>query len=89
MSVYANTKKVFMLVYDLSEFQDWQLKRIPLMCDTRWYRNVEEGTLEIDVYERNINSRVKAIYSHWNITPMAIVRMEKKNPVLYPIPKVN
>ena len=88
MAIYANTKKVFTLVYDLNEFQDWQVKRLPMMCDTRWYRDFEEGTVEIDVYERNVNSIVKAIYSHWNITPMAVVRWEKKKPILYPIPEV-
>lgn len=88
MAYYANTKKVFTLVYDLNEFQDWQVKRLPLMCDTRWYRDFEEGVVEIDVYERNVESRVRAIHSHWNITPMAVVRWEKKKPILYPIPEV-
>lgn len=81
-----NSKKIFTVVYDLSQFEAWQVERIPMLCDRQWWRDLEEGYLFLEVYEKCVTSTVNGVRKNWGISPMCVVRFVKGNAVLHPIP---
>lgn len=81
-----NSRKIFTVIYCLSEFEDWQIKRIPMLCDRGWWRDPEEGLLYLEVYEKGVTSTVNGVRKNWGVSPMCVVRFEKKNAIHYPIP---
>jgi hypothetical protein len=84
--MYENSKKIFTVVYDLSQFEAWQVKRIPMLCDRDYWINHEEGILYLEVYEKCVTSTVNGVRKKWGISPMCVVRFMKGNAVHYPIP---
>lgn len=85
--MYSKTsRKIFTLVYSVSEFEGWQVKRMPIMCDRHWWRD-EEGHLFIEVYEKGVVPITNGIRKNWGISPMCVVRFEKGNAIHYPIPQ--
>ena len=80
-----NSRKIFVIVYSLIQFEEWQIQRVPIMCDRHWWKD-EEGHLFLEVYEKGVTSIVNGMRKNWGISPVCVVRFEKGNAIHYPIP---
>lgn len=81
-----NSRKIFTVVYCLSEFEAWQVERIPMLCDKHYWIDREEGEVYLEVYEKCVTSTVNVVRKKWGISPMCVARFVKGNAVLFPIP---
>ena len=81
-----NSKKRFTIVYSTVDFEQWQIDRLVILSDTHCVKELDNGIIGVEVYECHVNGIVRGVAKNWGTTPMAVYRLFKGEPVLYPIP---
>ena len=75
------SKKKIIIVYPTTDFEAWQIQRLPMLADYGTYSEGDETFVE--VYESNYRSIIRAVARRWGVTPY--YAMDRKG-FLYPMP---